>query len=121
MPTAGIKFQIEDQTTGQFAFLAYTHPQLYDFRYLSEGREEVYNLGNGKPYVAIHLWPGDNRIANTVVWPMVADFETKRAGNLAGGKVEDTLQRETRSRGGGWEGGFGSFSRMNVTLTWMYS
>ena len=72
---AGISYQIEDHISSRFAFIAYSHPSVFDFRFLSETREEMYNIGNGQPMVAIHLWPGDNRAANKVVWPMVEEFE----------------------------------------------
>lgn len=93
---ADIRFQIEDQAVGQFAFIAYTHPQMYDFRYLSEGREELYNKGDGRPMVAIHLWPGNNRIANRVIWPMVEDFEARGmqgSSNSRYSSMEESLER----------------------------
>lgn len=68
---------MEDHISGRFAFIAYSHPRVFDFRYISDTQEEMYNIGNGEPMVAIHLWPGDNRAANKVVWPMVNDFERK--------------------------------------------
>ena len=69
-----MEFQIEDHITGHFAFVAYTHPAVWDFRAVSDEREELFNR-EGQPFVAIHLWPGDNRVANKVVLPFVAEFE----------------------------------------------
>ena len=80
---AGIEFQVEDQITGRFAFVAYAHPGVWDFRYVDEQREELYNR-EGQPMVAIHLWPGDNRVADKVVWPFVAEFEQGLAGSPSG-------------------------------------
>lgn len=75
-PSAGLDFQIEDQVTGQFAFIAYTHPAVWEFHYLDENREELQNR-EGQPYVAIHLWPGDNRVAKKVILPYVADYDER--------------------------------------------
>lgn len=73
---AGIEFQIEDQVVGQFAFVAYTHPAVWEFRAVSDECEELYNR-EGRPIVAIHLWPGDNRVATKVVLPYVAEMEAR--------------------------------------------
>ncbi len=72
---AGIRFQLENQIDGSFAFIAYAHPRIFDFRYVSETRAELYNTGNDQPMVAIHMWPGDNLVATEVIWPMVREFE----------------------------------------------
>ena len=53
---------------------------MWDFRYVNEQREELYNR-EGQAMVAIHLWPGDNRVADKVVWPFVAEFERGLAGS----------------------------------------
>lgn len=77
---SGLPYRIEDQVQGLFAFMAYTHPALWDFRWNEKGQEEMCNKGEGKPYVAIHMWPGDNRVDKKIVRPFVAAFDRQLHG-----------------------------------------
>lgn len=77
---AGIKYEIEDQVQGRFAFMAYTHPALWEFRHGENGREEMYNRGEGKAYVFIHMWPGDNRVDKNIIRPFVREFDRELHG-----------------------------------------
>ena len=72
---AGLPYRIDDQIQGLFAFMAYTHPALWEFRRNEFGQEKMLNRGEGKPYVAIHMWPGDNRVDKQIITPFVKAFD----------------------------------------------